>query len=127
MTVRIIRSELVNSHLPAPAPAASAARARLPRCLLRARLRRTSRQIPVSDATSSSVKNFWLDLIRTIWPYQFYPMLNAEYRLPKTLAIAVPYQSRQTNGLRKRELVVALGFSRSRKKSANRASAISHG
>jgi hypothetical protein len=45
-------------------PAASAAASAVwPRCLIRAKFRRCSWQIPVSPETSSSVKTFWLDRI----------------------------------------------------------------
>src|SRR5215472_10147509 len=61
-TAMIIRSELVNRHL---RTAESAATAREPRCFNSAKPRRCSAQIPVRLTASSSVKNFWLDLIRT--------------------------------------------------------------
>lgn len=68
-TFRIITSEFVNSHFSASVPAASAARISDPRCLLRAKFRKCSRQIPVKDETSSSVKSFCPDLIFTTSRY----------------------------------------------------------
>ncbi len=62
----IIRSEIVKSHF---RTAESAATAIEPRCFVSAKLRRCLAQIPVRLIASSSVKNFWLDLTRTmVWP-----------------------------------------------------------
>ena len=89
----IIKSEMVKSHL---RTVESAARAIEPRCFVSAKPRRCSAQIPVRLMASSSVKNFWLDLIRTmVWPLGS-QMLTSDYALPCSATIVVPYQAYRT-------------------------------
>ena len=98
-TDKTIRSEWVKSHWLAWFPAASAARTRNPRWRLRARVRKCSRQIPVSPETSCSVNIFWLDLmVTTALPFDLGSlrvcsmlatltlpmMLRVAYKLPET-------------------------------------------
>ena len=59
----IIRSEMEKSHFRTVESAATAIE---PRCFVSTKSRRCSAQIPVRLIASSSVKDFWLDLIRTM-------------------------------------------------------------
>src|SRR4029077_10217962 len=85
---------MVYSHCFAVLPAASAAAsAAWPKCLTRVRLRRCSRQIPVSPETSSSVKIFWLDRIVRVLIVDpiLGPLLTASYFQKLVLAIVLPF------------------------------------